>query len=129
MNVPSKEKFLYFTEQAAGTDFDAANDLACYPVSKLVGFTNPTTKTQLELMFTPMLESTGGTNHDKVLLNITENKHKEVIQAILNEIAFGNDTIIVIADNFAGEFLSIQPNAATPVAITSLQSITVTAVS
>ena len=126
MNVPSKEKFLYFTEQPLGTDFDAANDLACYPASKLVGFTNPTTTTQLELMFEPMLDS-GGTNHDKVVLNITENKHREVIQAILNEIAFGNSNVIVVADNFAGQFLSIQPNAATPIAITSLESITVTA--
>lgn len=118
MNVPSKNKFLYFMEQTDGA-FDAEHDMACYPASNLVGFSNPASTTRLELYFIP-LEDGGTTDHDKVTLTITENKQKEVIEAILNEIAFGNSSFVVIADNANSSFLSVQPNAATPIAISNV---------
>lgn len=121
MNVPSKEKYLYFMEQSDGL-FNTANDMVCYPVSKLVGFTNPGTDVgQLRLSFLPLNESSGGTDHDQVILSVTDNTQKEAIADILNEIAFGNSVRIVVADVASSTFLGSN--------IIGVDSITVTAAS
>ena len=97
------EKFLYFMEQTDGA-FDGANDAVCRPVSAFAGF-GVTNTTTLDLYFKGLLEDSGGTNHDKVTLTITTNKHKEVMEAISDKMVYGTDPFIVVADDSNSVFI------------------------
>ena len=109
-------KMLYFMEQTDGA-FDAANDCMAVPVERFKGFRVSTTNTtDLSMEFDPMLGYAAGDaagSHDdtfvadSVLLTITANKHKEVMDDILNLIhGTHSDGFIVIADGSNSVFAS-----------------------
>tara|TARA_R110002020_G_C16049420_1_gene754459 strand:+ start:470 stop:838 length:369 start_codon:yes stop_codon:yes gene_type:complete len=107
------EKFVLVNEQATTASIgDAAHDVACFPVSNFLGFTDETTdSTKLTLMFKPMEESIGSDPDgcDNVVLTITDNAQvtvmKEIIQKF-NSSRATEDGVIVLGDAETGEFLS-----------------------
>ena len=109
-------RMLYFMEQTDGA-FDAANDCVAIPVERFKGFRNVSGSSavdELTMEFDPMLgyfsDDTSGDNTftaDSVELAITDNKHKEVMQDILNLIhGTHSDGFIVIADDTNSVFAS-----------------------
>jgi hypothetical protein len=94
------DKYLYFMEETDGT-FDAANDGYCVPLSVFRGFVSASTTT-LELQFDSML-GTGAdiAAVDKAVLTITADKHKEVIQALVQRFNAHphDDGFIVVSDD------------------------------
>jgi len=98
------EKYLYFMEETDGA-FDAANDAMCRPLSQFRGFGIVADTALLEMHFDSML-GTGAdiAAVDKVVLTVTANKQKEVIQALVNlfnapMIAGDGKGMIVVADD------------------------------
>ena len=133
------EKNLYFCKGGTDLAFNAAHDVAVYPVSSFRGFTNQsTTETHLAMCFKPIegevgdADSGGDDVNDVVTLTITANKHKEVIEAILAamdapKVAGTGKSMIVVADIMLQEFLAVGPDSSgNAVAISDL-SITVQA--
>ena len=133
------EKYLYFCKGGTDLAFNAAHDVAVYPVSSFRGFTNQsTTETHLAMCFKPIEGEVGDADgggddvNDVVTLTITSDKHKEVIEAILAaidapKVAGTGKSMIVIADLMLQEFLSVGPDSSgTAVAISDM-SITVQA--
>ena len=133
------EKYLYFCKGGTDKAFNAAHDVAVYPVSSFRGFTNQTTtETHLAMCFKPIegevgdAEGGGDDVNDVVTLTITANKHKEVIEAILAamdapKVAGTGKSMIVVADIMLQEFLAVGPDSSgTAVAISDM-SITVQA--
>jgi len=106
------EKFILVNEQATtATIGDAAHDVACWPVSSFLGFTDEdTTSTELTMMFTPMEESIGSDPDgcDTVVLTITDNQQVKVMQAIIQAINGHKhrDGVIVLGDASTGEYLT-----------------------
>ena len=100
-------KFLYFMEETDGA-FDAANDCVAIPVERFKGFTNKSGSSavdELTMEFDPMIGYSGSHDDasfvaDSVELAITDNKHKEVMEDILNLIhGTHSDGFIVVADD------------------------------
>tara|TARA_A100001011_G_C14127667_1_gene764049 strand:- start:477 stop:839 length:363 start_codon:yes stop_codon:yes gene_type:complete len=98
------EKYLYFMEETDGA-FDAANDAMCRPLSQFRGFGIVASTTSLEMHFDSML-GTGAdiAAVDKVVLTVTANKQKEIIQALVNlfnapMIAGDGKGLIVVSDD------------------------------
>ena len=93
------EKYLYFMEETDGL-FDAAQDAVAYPLSSFKGFGASGTDTTLLLHFHGMLGQDEDA-HDVVTLTITQNKHKEVIQALASAFNEGPHStgFIVVADD------------------------------
>ena len=133
------EKYLYFCKGGTDLAFNAAHDVAVYPVSSFRGFTNQsTTQTHLAMCFKPIEGEVGDADgggddvNDVVTLTITANKHKEVIEAILAamdapKVSGTGKSMVVIADIMLQEFLSVGPDSSgTAVAISDI-SITVQA--
>ena len=133
------EKYLYFCKGGTDKAFNAAHDVAVYPVSSFRGFTNQsTTETHLAMCFKPIEGEVGDADgggddvNDVVTLTITANKHKEVIEAILAamdapKVAGTGKSMIVVADIMLQEFLPVGPDSSgTAVAISDM-SITVQA--
>ena len=133
------EKYLYFCKGGTDLAFNAAHDVAVYPVSSFRGFTNQsTTETHLAMCFKPIEGEVGDADgggddvNDVVTLTITANKHKEVIEAILAamdapKVSGTGKSMVVIADIMLQEFLSVGPDSSgTAVAISDI-SITVQA--
>ena len=123
------EKYLYFCKGGSGDKlFNAAHDVAVYPVSSFRGFTNQTTtQTHLGMLFAPIEGQIDNADvSDVVTLTITSDKHKEVIEAILAaidapKVAGTGKSMIVIADAPNSEFLSVGPDSSgTAVAITGV---------
>ena len=105
-------KFLYFMEETDGA-FDAAYDGYCPNVSRFRGFNSTGTTTTMQLQFDSSLgEGADIAACDSVLLTITANKQKEVMQDIVAAInAHPNqDPFIVISDDsnsvFASQYIS-----------------------
>jgi hypothetical protein len=108
-------KMLYFMEQTDGL-FNQANDCMAVPVERFKGFRANGTTTQLLMEFDPMLGYAAGDaagSHDdtfvadSVLLTVTTNKHKEVMDDILGLIHdVHSDGFIVIADGSNSVFAS-----------------------
>ena len=133
------EKYLYFCKGGTDLAFNAAHDVAVYPVSSFRGFTNQsTTETHLAMCFKPIEGEVGDADgggddvNDVVTLTITANKHKEVIEAILAamdapKVSGTGKSMVVIADIMLQEFLPVGPDSSgTAVAISDV-SITVQA--
>jgi len=107
------EKFILVNEQSTTASIgDAAHDVAGWPVSNFLGFTDEdTTATELTMMFKPMEESIGSDPDgcDNVVLTITENKQltvmKEIIQK-MNSSRATEDGVIVLGDAATGEYIS-----------------------
>jgi hypothetical protein len=100
-------KFLYFMEETDGA-FNAANDCVAIPVERFKGFTNKSGSSavdELTMEFDPMIGYSGSHDDatfvaDSVELAIADNKHKEVMEAILNLIhGTHSDGFIVVADD------------------------------
>jgi|3_EtaG_2_1085321.scaffolds.fasta_scaffold168317_2 hypothetical protein len=95
------DMYLYFMEQTDGA-FDAAYDAYCPPLSSFRGFNSTGTTTTLEMQFDSIL-GTGAdiAAVDKVVLTITANKQKEVMDAIVQKLNSHphSDGFLVIADD------------------------------
>ena len=107
------EKFILVNEQGTTASIgDTAHDVACWPVSNFLGFTNESgTSTQLTMMFKTMEESIGSDPDgcDNVVLTITDNKQVTVMQEIiqkLNSSRATEDGVIVLGDAATGEYIS-----------------------
>ena len=107
-------KVLYFMEETDGA-FDAANDCVAIPVERFKGFRNVSATAavnELTMEFDPMLGYSGAHDDatfvaDSVELTITDNKHKEVMEDILNLIhGTHSDGFIVISDDSNSVFAS-----------------------
>ena len=107
-------KMLYFMEDTDGA-FDAANDCVAIPVERFKGFRNVSATAavnELTMEFDPMLGYSGAHDDatfvaDSVELTITDNKHKEVMEDILNLIhGTHSDGFIVISDDSNSVFAS-----------------------
>ena len=101
------DKFLFFTD---GDTIDAAGDIACYPLSSFLGFSNDASDTvSLAMKFVSSVTGPGATTEiDTVSLVITAAKHKKVIESItraINAATFDdNSGLIVICDALNGVF-------------------------
>ena len=100
-------RVLYFMEETDGA-FNAANDCVAIPVERFKGFTNKSGSSavdELTMEFDPMLGYSGSHDDatfvaDSVELAIADNKHKEVMEDILNLIhGTHSDGFIVVADD------------------------------
>ena len=99
---------LYFMEETDGA-FDAAYDSYCPNVSRFRGFNSTGTTTTMQLQFDSSLgEGADIAACDSVLLTITANKQKEVMQDIIAAInAHPNgDPFIVVSDDSNSVFAS-----------------------
>ena len=128
------EKYLYFCKGGTDLAFNAAHDVAVYPVSSFRGFTNQSgTISTVAMLFAPIEGQIDNADvSDVVTLTITDNKHKEVIEAILAamdapKVAGTGKSMTVVADIMLQEFLAVGPDSSgNAVAISDL-SITVQA--
>jgi|5_EtaG_2_1085323.scaffolds.fasta_scaffold03326_4 hypothetical protein len=125
------EKYLYFNNAGTNGQIDAADDILCVPVSRFMGFGQPgTTRTEMTMYFKPLegpIELASNAYpaevHDTVVLTITSDKHKEVIDAIIAAIdapiiSGHGKRVITIADDMNGTYLSVDPDSSgTAVAI------------
>ena len=115
-----QEKFLYFQEALSGGSSDAvgADDVAMYPLSNFLGFdtqAGDTNGTTLNMRFKPLRRSAlvtdeGGVGEetDLVVLTVTANSQKSVMQNIIdkiNEPLSRDNGFIVIADVPGSEFV------------------------
>ena len=107
------EKFLYFRNVAAVADDQAIENSACFPYSALLGI-HPVSDTSVRLTFANIQRPAGGNAAaaadsaanlplvDTVVLNITANKGREVMRAIVGAANGTNsDGMLVIADDAA----------------------------
>jgi hypothetical protein len=98
------KKFMYFMEETDG-EFDTLNDAFCPAVERFKGFRSTGTTTTLIMDFEPVLSVADSDDAavvgDSVLLTITENKQKEVMQSIIQLINSGphSDGFLVISDD------------------------------
>ena len=107
-------KYLLFNEQATTADIGAAaHDVAMYPASSFLGFTNEaTTETEITMFFKSMeaLNDIDATSTDKVVLTITINRYVDVMKAITQAMhATGpgyTDGVLTIFDAESGASVS-----------------------
>ena len=135
------ENYLYFRTQATLANDDAVADSGLFPASSFLGM-HPTSDTALTLFFKPrqLVDSTSSvalnqdtdlttvstlqtlaskTESDSVVLVVTANKHKEVMQAICNTMTQSQAGFINVADDVSGAPSYLHPN------ITSCGGITI----
>ena len=119
-------KFLYFMEETDGA-FNEANDCVAIPVERFKGFTNVSGSSavnELTLEFDPMLgqvneNNDNSFNGDRIVLEIQDNKHKEVIEDILALIhGTHSDGFIVVADDTNSVYASDNIISCTSITIT-----------
>ena len=121
------EKYLYFNSNGT-TAFDEADKCYCVPVSRFRGFNDNVGSTDnISMFFAPIEGDVDDANvSDLVTLNITANKQKEVIEAILAvmdapKVAGTGKSMIVIADAPNSNFLPVgDDSSGTAVAITGV---------
>ena len=86
--------------------FYAINDAMCRPISQFRGFGIVASTTSLELHFDSMLGIGADIAAvDKVVLTVTANKQKEVMQAIVDAINYSTDPFVVVSDDSNSLFL------------------------
>ena len=136
------ENYLYFRNQATLSSDDDVAQSGLFPVSSFLGM-HPTTDTTLQLFFKPRLlvDSTSNlalnqdsthdvaastlqqlsskTESDSVVIVVSANKHKEVMQAICNTMTQSQAGFINVADDISGAPSYLHAN------ITSCGSITI----
>ena len=130
------ENYLYFRTSPTLANDDAVADSGLFPVSSFLGM-HPTSDTALTLFFKPRLlvDTTSSialnphqgqtvaastlqrlsskTESDSVILNITVNKHKEVMQALCNTMTQSQAGFINVADDISGAPSYLHPNITT----------------
>ena len=95
-------KYLFF--QNATTDGTGyADDSVLLPAADLIDMSISAAGNALSLHFESLLQSKGV--RYAINLGITEDSGREVMQAIADEIAFGDEPLIVIADEHNSEFI------------------------
>lgn len=100
------DKNLYFRTQAVLADDDGTNDSLCVPYSSF-RLAQPLADQTLALYFNAMTESgTVGMDLTRVELTIAANKHKEVLEAITNAVAFSKDQFVVVGDDITSDYLA-----------------------
>ena len=125
----ARHKIMYFAaDPDSDQDFDNIANLYATPVSAFRGFNMESSSgtTQIYLYFEPQrmqgLDTTNDANaYDRVLLNISTNRHKEVIAGIIQAINGDGPTstgFCVIADDMNSKYATSD--------ITSVQTITQT---
>tara|TARA_R100000030_G_scaffold59648_4_gene44945 strand:- start:9992 stop:10330 length:339 start_codon:yes stop_codon:yes gene_type:complete len=97
MNVPAKDKMLYFAATA-----DAA---ICFKASELRGM-HMLTDDVITFQFSNVATLTNGSPNANATISISSEKQKEVMEAISNELAFGNNAFVVIADQVNSAFFN-----------------------
>jgi len=108
--INSGEKYLYFRTTATLADDDDSATSGLIPASAITGM-HPVTDNALRLYYSPRIPfASDGTdnnyiNNDFVQIQVTANKHKEVMEAIvklLNDPFI--DPFVVIADDTTKEY-------------------------
>ena len=94
-------KYLFFQNDT--TDGGGANDSALLPAANLVDRSISAAGNALSLHFESLLQSKGV--RYAINLAVTEDTGREVMQAIADEIAFGSEPFITIADEHNSEFI------------------------
>jgi len=105
-----REQYLLFNEVNIENEVgETAHDVACYPVSRFLGFTNKaTSNNNLSMVFEGIEEGMADgdiTSTDTVRLIITANKHVEVIKDVVNAMNTPSN-IIVVCDMLNNTFAS-----------------------
>ncbi len=93
-----QDKNLYFMEQTDGA-FNTAYDAYCPAATQFKSFNSTGTTTTMEMHFDSSLDDGAGATGDVVLLTITANKQKEVMETITKKLAdpYGS-ALLVVAD-------------------------------
>ena len=144
------ENYLYFRTNATLAQDDDVAQSGLFPVSSFLGM-HPTSDTALTLFFKPrqLVDSTSSvalnplqgqtvtastlqtiaskTESDNVILTVTANKHKEVMQAICNTMTQSQAGFINVADDESGTPSYLHPNITACGAITIQTAGTVSA--
>jgi len=95
-------KYLFFLQDTVDNVI-YPNDGALIPATRLMDMEISADGTDLTMSFKSMLQSKGVAT--QIVLSITEDSGDEVMAAIAEEIAFGEDGLIVIADEANSIFL------------------------
>tara|TARA_Y100000114_G_C11755004_1_gene326382 strand:- start:1991 stop:2341 length:351 start_codon:yes stop_codon:yes gene_type:complete len=98
-------KYLFFQNDSVDTSsgINYPNDSALLPASNLVDMQISADGTDLTLSFDSLLQSKGVDY--EIVLSITEDTGRVVMEAIAEEIAFGDEPFITIADEHNSEFI------------------------
>ena len=99
-------KFIYARACTSISDDDHPSDSVLFPVECLRGFNSQVSSGICALFFENIkqYEPTVTVNTSYIFLTITAGTEKEVSETLVNEIAFGDKPIIVIADDVTGEY-------------------------
>jgi len=95
-------KFLFFQNNAYDSSI-YPNDGALIPADRLADMQVSADGTDLTLSFYSMVETKGADT--SIVLSITEDTGREVMAAIAEEIAFGREAFIIVADEANGDFI------------------------
>ena len=95
-------KYLFFQNNTLDSS-TYPNDSALLPAANLVDMQISADGTDLTLSFDSLLQSKG-VNYS-VVLSVTEDSGREIMQAISEEIVFGDEPFITIADEHNSEFI------------------------
>lgn len=98
-------KYLFFQNNTVDTSsgIDYPNDSALIPASSLINMELNSDGTDLTMSFKSMLQSKGVAY--QIVLSITADTGDEVMSAIAEEIAFGSEGFIVVADEHNSVFI------------------------
>ena len=95
-------KYLFFQNNTLDSS-TYPNDSALLPAATLVDMQISADGTDLTLSFDSLLQSKG-VNYS-IVLSVTEDSGREAMQAISEEIVFGDEPFITIADEHNSEFI------------------------
>lgn len=109
-------KNLYFRTEATLANDDATNDSVCVPYSSF-RLAQPLADGTLALYFDAHTDTTTNINHTRVELTIAANKHKEVLEAITNAVAFSNKQFVVVGDDVTSDYISSHVTAVGTIAV------------
>jgi hypothetical protein len=121
----AKVKYLYFRSVTAVGDDDGSDASLMVPAANFKG-AHPTDDDSLQLTFTSLYNAFDGNSaivSDYVKITTGTNKAKETVSAIAKEIAnpYG-DSMIVIADDVAGKYISSDVTACETITVAAIAS-------
>ena len=98
-------KYLFFQSDSADTSVgvDYPNDSALIPASRLSDMEVSADGTDLTLSFKSMFQGKG--LNTELVLSIAADSGAEVMASIAEELAFGNNPFVTIADEHNSEFI------------------------
>jgi len=95
-------KYLFFQNNTVDNTI-YPNDSALLPAANLVDMEISADGTDLTLSFDSIFQSKG-VNYS-IVLSIIENSGQKAMEAIADEITFGNNAFVVIADEYNSDFI------------------------